>query len=71
MALRDLACYTLNLKPTPDPKITELSAIEGRSEVSRYARVRDQVEGEVYSSAIYGEPPLPSLYDTGDRTLGR
>lgn len=63
MSLRDLACYTLTLKPSSaDPKITELTALEGRSEQSRYARVRDKVDGEVYSSSIYGQPEhtLPS-----------
>jgi hypothetical protein len=55
MSLRDTACYTLTLKPsTTDPKVVELTSIQGRREEHRFARVREQKEGEAYSSAIYG-----------------
>jgi hypothetical protein len=60
MSLRDLACYTLTLKPhQKDPKVTELVSVENGREEHRFARVREERDGEVYSSSIYGmSPPL-------------
>jgi hypothetical protein len=55
MSLRDLACYTLTVKPhTSDLNVTELVAVENGKEEHRFARVREQKEGEAYSAAIYG-----------------
>jgi hypothetical protein len=55
MSLRDLACYTLTFKSSPsDPKVAELVTVERGREETRFARVREQKEGEAYSSAIYG-----------------
>jgi hypothetical protein len=60
MSLRDLACYTLTLKPhEKDPNVTELVSVENGREEHRFARVREERDGEVYSSSIYGmSPPL-------------
>jgi len=56
MSLRDLACYTLTLQPhASDPNVTELVTVENGREEHRFARVREQREGEAYSSAIYGK----------------
>jgi hypothetical protein len=55
MSLRDLACYTLTLKPhEQDPKVTELVSVENGREEHRFARVREVRDGEAYSSSIYG-----------------
>lgn len=55
MSLRDLACYTLILKPhEKDSKVTELVSVENGREEHRFARVRDERDGEAYSSSIYG-----------------
>jgi len=55
MSLRDLACYTLALKPhEQDPKVTELVSVENGREEHRFARVREVRDGEAYSSSIYG-----------------
>ena len=63
MSLRDAACYTLTLIPSlKDPTVVELvenynGPAEGdRRQIARFARVREDREGEVYSAAIYGEP---------------
>ena len=62
MSLRDAACYTLTLVPSlQDPKVLELvenyngPSSGPRAQVSRFARVRETKEGEVYSAAIHGE----------------
>lgn len=58
MALRDKACYTLNLIPSlKDPTIIELvENLTADKEVeAKYVRVREDRDGEVYSSVIYGE----------------
>lgn len=53
MALRDASCYTLSAEPSrQDPAVVELK--ESNGDV-RYARVREQVPGELYSAALYGE----------------
>lgn len=53
MALRDASCYALSVEPSrKDPSILELK--ENSGEV-RYARVREQVDGEAYATALYGE----------------
>ena len=61
MSLRDLACYTLSLVPSlRDPNVIELVEklkIFGKEE-SRYVRVKEKIEGEAYSAAIYGEQDL-------------
>jgi hypothetical protein len=55
MSLRDLACYTLTLKPhEQDSKVTELVSVENGREEHRFARVREVRDGEAYSSSIYG-----------------
>ena len=55
MSLRDLACYTLTLKPhEQDSKVTELVSVEHGREEHRFARVREVRDGEAYSSSIYG-----------------
>jgi len=60
MSLRDLACYTLTLKPhEQDPKVTELVAVENGREEHRFARVREVRDGEAYSSSIYGMSSHP------------
>jgi hypothetical protein len=72
MSLRDLACYTLTLKPsTVDPTVIELTSTESGREEHRFARVREQKEGEAYSSSIYGESPhnlLGSLWGGEEST---
>lgn len=66
MSLRDLACYTLTLKPhEKDPKVTELVSVEGGREEHRFARVREEREGEAYSSSIYGAFFLPVSQTVG------
>lgn len=53
MALRDASCYTLSVEPSRnEPSVFELK--ENGGEV-RYARVREQVNGEAYATALYGE----------------
>lgn len=56
MSLRDTSCYTLTLIPSlQDPSVIEL--VEDYQNVkheSRYARVKENNEGEAYSAAIYG-----------------
>lgn len=60
MSLRDLACYTLTLKPhEKDPKVTELVSVENGREEHRFARVREVKDGEAYSSSIYGTSSTP------------
>lgn len=55
MSLRDQACYTLELQPSPsDPGLLELVEVVGVSKEPRYARVRESKDGEAYSSALYG-----------------
>jgi len=59
MALRDKACYTLTLNPSPaDPNMLELleppAPPSGKPE-ARYVRLRETRDGEVYSGVIYGE----------------
>ncbi len=63
MSLRDLACFTLEIKPsTKGPSLIELvqRVSDGREE-ARYARVREKVEGEAYSAAMYGTSLLSLL----------
>jgi hypothetical protein len=62
MALRDLSCYTLSIRPSPtDRSLTELVELESDSQgksgagTPRYARVIERREGEAYSSIIYGK----------------
>jgi hypothetical protein len=62
MSLRDLACYTLTLKPhEQDPKVTELVSVENGREEHRFARVREVRDGEAYSSSIYGMSSIEPL----------
>lgn len=62
MSLRDLACYTLTLKPhEQDPKVTELVSVENGREEHRFARVREVKDGEAYSSSIYGMSSMQSF----------
>ena len=60
MSLRDLSCYTLTLIPSlKDPTVIELvEHLQDGKEQSRYARVRENLEGEACSAAIYGEPVI-------------
>lgn len=60
MSLRDTACYTLTLIPSfQDPRALELvEVLQNGKQESRYARVREKVDGEVYSAAIYGQCTL-------------
>ena len=61
MSLRDLACYTLTLKPhEQDPKVTELVSAENGREEHRFARVREVKDDEAYSSSIYGTSSMQS-----------
>jgi len=61
MSLRDLACYTLTLKPhEQDQKVTELVSAENGREEHRFARVREVKDGEAYSSSIYGMSSMQS-----------
>jgi len=61
MSLRDLACYTLTLKPhEQDSKVTELVSVENGREEHRFARVREVKDGEAYSSSIYGMSSMQS-----------
>ena len=70
MSLRDLACYTLTLKPhEQDPKVTELVAVENGREEHRFARVREVRDGEAYSSSIYGMSSHPLLSIPNSRGL--
>jgi hypothetical protein len=61
MALRDLSCYTLSIRPSAtDRSLTELVELESDSQgagtgTPRYARVIERREGEAYSSIIYGK----------------
>lgn len=74
MSLRDLACYTLTLKPhEKDSKVIELVSVENGREEHRFARVREVRDGEAYSSSIYGmssQYTLPSLYNTEEGLRG-
>ena len=59
MSLRDLACYTLTLRPhEKDKNVTELISVENGRESHRFARVREERDGEAYSSSMYGMSPL-------------
>jgi hypothetical protein len=71
MSLRDLACYTLTLKPhEKDPKVTELVSVENGREEHRFARVREVKDGEAYSSSIYGMSSLQSSRERYQRGIG-
>ena len=62
MSLRDLACYTLTLRPhEKDKNVTELISVENGREEHRFARLREERDGEAYSSSIYGMSPLSSI----------
>jgi hypothetical protein len=70
MSLRDLACYTLTLKPhEKDPKVTELVSVENGREEHRFARVREVKDGEAYSSSIYGMSSLQSSRERYQRGI--
>jgi len=61
MSLRDLACYTLTLRPLEqNSKVTELVSVENGREEHRFARVREVKDGEAYSSSIYGMSSMQS-----------
>ena len=63
MSLRDLACYTLTLRPNEkDKNVTELISVENGREEHRFARVREERDGESYSSSIYGMSFLLQSY---------
>ncbi|RSH92781.1 hypothetical protein EHS25_008227 [Saitozyma podzolica] len=72
MALRDLSCYTLSIRPSPtDRSLTELVELESDSQgksgagTPRYARVIERREGEAYSSIIYDHLTSAKLASVG------
>lgn len=58
MSLRDKACYTLTLDPSPlQPGIIELNEflVDGsKAHQAQYIRAREEKEGEAYSASVYG-----------------
>jgi hypothetical protein len=58
MALRDKSCYTLTIQPSASqPGVTELIEflVDGSpTSQAQYARLREDREGESYSSIIFG-----------------
>ncbi|GFZ43645.1 hypothetical protein JCM24511_01365 [Saitozyma sp. JCM 24511] len=72
MALRDLSCYTLSIRPSAsDRSLTELVELESDSQgksgagTPRYARVIERREGEAYSSIIYDHLTSAKLASVG------